>query len=410
MPDDYNIYIDTPNAGIVPTVDANEFDPLCGYGPAMKSYAAQNPVVLETSATRDYSVSLFSTAPDQLFVQYQNNLTAPITRRINLDNSKLKDCIKIDGLGVYIIERYTFNSTKASVVEELLDYYINSVNIAYDKSTVDDIIKTLSDAVTVKRRILRTEIRILTYVSIDKIKYNQYTYVNGSGVVIVHGVPPEGFKHPYSPAYLENSLLSPVDDTGSVTIDISIIDSDKKPYYYMLGNKIHSIRPLHAKQATSLPSGCTITTKRGKNVVDDMYFTLEEFQENGFYRSKELCANNGDKSLMVAEASHKLQLEQSKLGLEKSKLELKKVQDSNTKLRLEKDYYIATKRIDLQYLMVKYRLDVTSRMLDIRTTGMKANLDMIKTSAEFNRAEALHSLKMADQSVKLLSTLVGILK
>jgi len=419
-----DLFIETADTAVIPLTQDNEFDPISGYGVTTRDYAKQNPVVLEPTRGRlpDYSVSVYSTTNDPLYTQYQNNLVTPIAYVPNLDRgvlNKYLECAKGDG--IYIVEQYTLAHLTRSSVPSLLEYYAQSRGISYHAPTIARIKEMVSSSITKKGRFIALTLRLLTYLPIDIIKKNTYTYVNGPGLVIVHGDVPDNLHHPYSPINLEGAVVDPVTDDGSVSIDISIIDNDNKPYYYMLGNDVKVVRPVHNKKNAVLPLGGSVTTKRGRAIVDEKFLPLEEFETHGFYRSKELCLYNGNKALAIEEAKHSIELKKVRLELEKLKeMNLKLILDKSTresvsemdiaKKQAELEHFSTVKDIELMHMGTKFEFENIAKIADIRTTNYKFGMDAVKLNNELYRAKELHKLKLTDFSTKVFDAVRKILK
>ena len=423
MHDEPDVYIDRGTSALIPKSSDGETDPISGNSVIMRDYAKQNPIVLEQeiSKPKDYCVNVFSTFNELLYTQHQNNLITPITYRANADLrgiNKYMDTQK--GKGVFVVERYNIVSILKRNLPDFLDYYEETRGIAYNEETIERIRALIAGSVTNKNRFSSVEIRILTFIPEHRIREHQFTYVTGPGVVIVHGDVPPNLLHPYSPAYLEETLLNPVKDDGSTSIDITIIDNDNKPYYFMLGSDVKTIRPLRVKQNNVLPLGGTIVTSRKGFVVDEKFIKLEEFEASGLYRSSELCKTNGNRALMIEE----LKINND---LERAKLELDKIKESNEKLKLEaiarKEqydldmekkraelfYYKASKNLEYAHICNKYTIDNKSSMLTLRTNAAKLKADIHKSISDVEKAEQLHKIKVAEHVPKLLELFFKIL-
>jgi len=340
----------------------------------------------------------------------------------NLDRGVLNKYLDgVKGNGVYIVEQYTLaNLTRASV-PPILDYYAQSRGISYHTPAIERIKEMISSSITKKGRFITLTLRLLTYLPIEIIKTNTYTYINGPGLVIVHGDVPNNLHHPYSPINLEEGIVNPVTDDGSVSIDISIIDNDNKPYYYMLGNDVKVVRPVHTKKNAVLPLGCSVTTKRGRVIIDEKFLPLEEFETNGFYRSKEQCLYNGDKALVLEEAKHDIELKKVRLELEKLKeMNLKLILDKSTrecvsemdiaKKHAELEHFSTVKDIELIQHSTKFEFENIAKIADIRTTNYKFGMDAIKLNNDLYRAKELHKLKLTDFGTKIFDVVRKILK
>jgi len=418
------VFIKNPSSAVIPHVGLRAFDPITGYGHNVRDYVNQNPVSLESPVikTRDYSISVYSNVNDTLYTQFQNNMIVPITYRPGLDYTKLKSYVDINSRdGIYIVERYTMAGVSKKAMFEYLEYYKNTRGLSYSDSTIREIKATIEAAITTKKRLATTEIRVLTYVPYNDVVRNQYTYINGPGVVIVHGAVPEELLHPYSPAYLEEELLRPVSDNGSVSVDIAIIDSDNKPFYFMLGSEVKTARPISLKKNSVLPIGCTVVTRRGNTIVTEEYISPENFEERGFYRSEELCATNGNKALVLEEAKHNL-------DLKKMTFELKKLEEANKKLLNDKiardeihkldmakrvfdfEHHKITKQMDLEFVLTKFKIDSLTKVTDIRIARNKLQQDLVKYEVETQRAIELHNMKLFDNGIRILETIFKLLR
>jgi len=419
---DTMITIEGGLSAVVPKKVMGEFDPITG-GPVTASYANQNPIVLEQEIRKekDYSINVYSTVDEVFYTQFQNNIIVPITYRAHLDKEhlgKAMDVIVDDG--IYIVERYNLVNVSKKQANDFLDYYTHTRGISYDEVGTEQIQKHIELHRSSRAGICNFELRLVTYISHKSVVENQYTYVAGPGVVIIHGTPPEDLNHPYSPAYLEDTLLAPESDTGNVTIDISIIDNDTRPYYLMVGNTVKTIRPTSSKSASVLPVGATILTRRGANVIDESYIPLQDFEANGLYRSKVLCETNGNKSLVLEESKYKL-------DLEKSRLEVAKLKESNDKLKndiaareLAFKHDNANRIMDIKHTAHKNRAELnTSKIkqaMDIAVTGYKhrigiekAKFDMRKAEYSAKSAELSYRAKQADASSKIAGMVKTVL-
>ena len=398
----------------------NGQDPITGIGPVGRTYLNENLTVLEevNSKDKDYSINVFSAMGHQLYTMYHNNMITPVTNRSHLDYNMLSNVMgETVRDGVYIVERYALGNLPKRHACNLLEYYVDARGIAYDDNCVEEVKKRIRSTEHRKRGMRAIELRIVTYVPKDTVLDNHYTYVTGPGIVIINGDIPDNMVHPYSPYNLETTVLMPEVDPSSVGIDISIVDSDNKPYYFRLGNKTMTVRPVTSKANELLPKGCTITTRRGNGVTEDEFVPTNKFEERGFYRSKELCESQGDLSLMVDLEKHriskdKLALERDKLrdSIDKLKLEHKQRTEMYEmeicRKRLDFTYYVLTKKITLIADGAKAIMEIKAKDMAMSITTYKYELDMIRLNTESKLSNVSNVIKAVDLTIKAISTIL----
>jgi len=420
---DYNVPVVQSQTAVVPSAPMSGPDPLVPRPKTVALYTKQNPSsgVYDPSSDRNYTVQIFRTCRDVLYAQYITNMITPIQYRTYFDCDDINCYVNNNNTeGVYIIESYSLLGVSTSETEDFLNYYNKTKGLPYDSDISESIKETIFKHRTKRNHRIDSIIRVVTYISADIIRSNQFTYVTGPGIVLIDGCVPEDLYHPYSIKHLKDSLLSNAKEDGCVTIDITIIDSDNKPYYYMLGNTVESIRPVNTRKGSVLPKGAAIVIRRGDKIIREKSVNLENFEDNGFYRSKELCATKGNIQLAADERKHNVELT-------KLEYELSKLKEANNKLILEREtriltneldinkrtsdleYHKAAKEIDLRHTASKSVIELGVKRVDIKNAELKGVLDAKKYEIESMRSRDLHRIKMVDSNIKLLCTVLSAL-
>jgi len=427
MHEQQDVIIEPCSSSVVPVADQKTFDPITGYGPPPNGTFNDAPNVLEDDikGSRQHSVNIFSTINSKLYAQFHTNMIIPITYRAGLDMFLLNKHTNCgNGLGVFIIERYNLPSISKHSISPILEYYSRTRGLSYDDTTIEDIIVLINNSKIkhgANHGALRSlEIRIITFISEKVIKDNQYTYVGGPGITICHSEMPPYVSHPYSESNMKDITFNNEEDSNSMAIDISIVTNNGNPRYIMLGNDVKVIRPITTNKKSVLPDGCTIITSRGNEVIDDIYFPMEDFEHHGLYSSREQCVTNGNRSLAVEDSKYKVELE-------KAKLELRKVNESNKKLTLEHDHKVNINAIEIDRKLVEYQLSVSSKEVDLIHQRIKANIDncnklvslignkagisidIIKARNNISHANELANVKLLEQAARTGSAIMKLL-
>jgi len=417
-----DIFIEPCDSALISNTRETEFDPITGSGPIPSNFNSSKYRALEhDNTTRHYSVNVFSTTNDKLFAQFHTNMIMPIVRRTSLDVCNLREHLSCDnGLGVFIIERYLLPHIGVGDLADVINYYVESRGLPYDDKTIEQVRRLIFDSKGSRNLSGMLEIRLVTFIPRDKLISNQYTYVTGPGVVICHGTVPSNLNHPYSEYHMEDTILSDIADPGSLTMDISIVTDDAKPRYLMLGKDVKCIRPIATKRRSILPKGCTIVTNRGGEVIDDKYFPIEDFEENGLYNSRELCITNGNRSLAVEESKYHIELA-------KVELELRKLKEANKKLTMEHNGRIEVHKLDMTKRHVDTILSNSAKEIEIINNRIKSlfdnynkmasilcgrvgvSLDQIKAANGIANANRLTDIKIADQVIKTVPSIMRLI-
>lgn len=424
---DYGIMVDHTESSVVPTERIDSPDPLVPKGVITNRYRTENPNagIYNISIERDYTMQVFRTCSDPLYLLHPSGVTTPIMYNGLHGCTPVNDYVNNTNIeGVYVVESYSLAGVTNSNTDEFLTYYTKTKGLAYTDEVIKDIKQVIQKERINNKGVIHTVLRIVTFVTACDIIDNQYTYVSGPGCVISCGVPPHDLLHPFSPNYIKNELISRNDSRGSATIDITIIDNDKKPYYYMLANKVQTIRPIDNKCSSVLPKGGSITIRRGDDLIKEYSFPLEELETYGFYKNREMCVANGDVKLATEERKQHVEIEKLKLELQKVEESKKKLQieaenrerqheidKAKDKLDMDKkisdlDFHKAAKDIDIIHTGAKVKLDLLSKKVDFNYSLVKHSLDIDKYVMEMDKLMYVNNLKIADTASKTLGNIL----
>jgi len=427
MHEQQDVIIEPCSSSVVPVADQKTFDPITGYGPPPNGTFNDAPNVLEDNikGSRQHSVNIFSTINSKLYAQFHTNMMIPIMYRAGLDMFLLNKHTNCgNGLGIFIIERYNLPNTSKHSISPILEYYSRTRGLSYDDDTIENIIVLINNSRikhgTNHGALRSLEIRIITFIPEKIIKDNQYTYVGGPGITICHSDIPSYVSHPYSESNIKDITFDNEDNSSSMAIDISIVTNNGNPRYIMLGNEVKVVRPIRTNKESVLPDGCTIVTSKGGNIIDDMYFPIEDFEQHGLYSSREQCITNGDRSLAVEDSKYKVELE-------KAKLELRKVNEANKKLTLEHDHKVDINAMEIDRKIIEYQISIASKELDfmyqrikssidncgkiVSLIGSKAgiSIDIIKAKNNVSHANELAKIKLLEQVARTGSSVMKLI-
>lgn len=406
-------------------------------GGVVRSYTEQNPLVPlnDPNKPKDYTIDIYSTFKAKLYAQYTTNMITPVLYRPNMRESIIASSIKCgDGVGVFVIERYHISSMGRPEFETYLNYITNTRGLSYCDGVIEDIVNRVHDIKSKRGGGLAIDINIITFMPKEHIVEGQYSYMSGPGITICQEAIPDDLYHPFSKARLESTTL-PDPEGGGVCVSLVLVSDDTKPRYFMIGNKVSTIRPTRTKHNTVLPSGCSMVISKDGVRTDETYIRPEEFEDYGLYRSRDACVTNGNKALLLEERNmenamkraiadkDKIELGKEKVVLEKEKvvLETEKLDADREHAEVIQKHKVISMDLDMCKISAEIRKADALAGITVRTAGAKAAMDITtkrvvsqlgidkalvdreKAEFELGASKAIHKLKITEGLMKLIT-------
>lgn len=322
---------------------------------------------------------IFSTMGNNLTAMFSNNMVVPIRSKPTLNGHHMYSRImehadNVDD-GVYIVDYYTICNDGTTSVENVLNYYINSVNIEYNRHTVDNIINKVT---TRHGNQFPTEvkIRLITFISAKDINEHMNLYVDKSDILIIKGNVTNNIVHPTSRTYKENGAKK---INAHNAIEIEIVDNiNQEPYYVRLGNNMEKFIPT---KDINRPNGARLNVYKNGVITTAKKSKLEDLDKTlGFYKNKDAAESNGDVSKLA-------DLEKLNVEKQKMKLELTKIEHEKVKLVEDRDFYRAKYEHELAMMEQKFKvgqLDIIRKKEEMSLLYAKSEIDIVMSTHKFD--------------------------
>lgn len=301
-----------------------------------------------------------STDSSNLYVQYSNNIVAPIRRKTDLRqrdglNKSLKVGSKAVGgyeQGVYIVDNYTLYHNaawKEDFKQGLIEYYRNAQDLYRKAENEEDnsdistrIINDMIYWLNENHRVFLDEygnidpnihykitFRIITFIPASEIYSKIRLFIPSSNLTIGCGRIPHDLRQPNSMVYRQEARRAESDAKNYIEIEI-VDDVAETPYYIKIGNEVHSVV---SNNDTTKAKASTMSFYRNTDKIATKTVPTNDIEKLGIYRSKEMAIYHGDLELRNSE--------------EKMKLEYEKIIASKTEIEAKKDSLIREKEIEI---------------------------------------------------------------